>query len=383
MGRGGRRRRHRVAASQLRAASIWRGQSPAPRQGCRPSFLIIGASAARRPSTTTSPRIPSRAGAPKQIQFFDHAYDASRISSYLSQFPRTLNRGRGHGRGLAGYAQYSQVPGSVAKALGWGAHSRDCAGPRGAEPTPPYHYNAGSARVPLPLRPVGRGGDRLLEAFFRNGPTKKCGDKSVATSRTTATGLEARRSRLELLLAAARGEQARKRSKAQAADTAAKAARRTAVAMSLPRLNARTSGASSWDAVWKSPTPYTPQIDAIGGMAWPVPQSARYTVSEECSEDLNDADKAASEMGRVASPRWLVYRHLTSGRPCPAARQRRRAAQATCSDVLGGCFLTIGEAGRQDESNGAGKIDNFTAPLSACFRGRSTMGRWGRDRPAP
>ena len=69
--------------------------SPAPRRAVRPSFLIIGIGKwhvllyyylAAHPFVIQARR--------KQVQFFDHAYDASRISSrYLSQFPSSLKEG--------------------------------------------------------------------------------------------------------------------------------------------------------------------------------------------------------------------------------------------------------------------------------------------------
>ena len=136
----------------------------------------------------------------KQVQFFDHAYDASRISSrYLSQFPTTLKEGEVTGEASPGYAQYSQVPGRVARHLA-GVRILVIARDPAERAHSSYHYNyVGSARVPLPFEMLVEAEISFLEAFFRDGPTKSVEIKFVGTSRTTATGQEALKVKRELL----------------------------------------------------------------------------------------------------------------------------------------------------------------------------------------
>ena len=90
-----------IGLASQRSRSLPYAGKPCTAQGCRPSFLIIGIGKcgtsslyyylAAHPSVIQARR--------KQIQFFDHAYDASRISSrYLSQFPSSLMMERSRAR---------------------------------------------------------------------------------------------------------------------------------------------------------------------------------------------------------------------------------------------------------------------------------------------
>jgi hypothetical protein len=153
---------------------------PCTASGCRPSFLIIGIGKcgtsslyyylAAHPSVVQARR--------KQVQFFDHAYDASRISSrYLSQFPASLKEGEVTGEASPGYAQYSQVPGRVARHLN-GVRILVIARDPAERAHSSYHYNyVGSARVPLPFDLLIEAEVAFLEAFFDKGASRKCGDK--------------------------------------------------------------------------------------------------------------------------------------------------------------------------------------------------------------
>ena len=59
-----------------------------------------------------------------------------------------------------------------------------------------YHYNyVGSARVPLPFDLLVEAEIQFLEAFFRDGPTKKCGDKVCRDLSTDCYGVSQLRPR--------------------------------------------------------------------------------------------------------------------------------------------------------------------------------------------
>ena len=109
-----------IGLASQRSRSLPYAGKPCTTSGCRPSFLIIGIGKCGTSSLyyylTAHPMVVQARR--KQIQFFDHAYDASRISSrYLSQFPSSLKEGEVTGEASPGYAQYSQVPGRVARHL--------------------------------------------------------------------------------------------------------------------------------------------------------------------------------------------------------------------------------------------------------------------------
>ena len=97
-----------VSIAQLRTKRpLPYGGKPCTASGCRPSFLIIGIGKCGTSSLyyylTAHPMVVQARR--KQIQFFDHAYDASRISSrYLSQFPSSLKAGEVTGEASPGYA---------------------------------------------------------------------------------------------------------------------------------------------------------------------------------------------------------------------------------------------------------------------------------------
>ena len=164
-----------IGLASQRSRSLPYAGKPCTASGCRPSFLIIGIG-----KCGTSSLYYYLAAHPfviqarrKQVQFFDHAYDASRISSrYLSQFPASLKAGEVTGEASPGYAQYSQVPGRVARHLS-GVRILVIARDPAERAHSSYHYNyVGSARVPLPFELLVEAEIQFLEAFFRNGPTK-------------------------------------------------------------------------------------------------------------------------------------------------------------------------------------------------------------------
>ena len=93
---------------------------PCDARGCKPSFLIIGVGKCGTSSLyyylQAHPKV--KAARAKQLQFFDHAYNAQRFAtSYLKSFPSSLMPGEVTGEASPGYVQYSTVPRRVAAHL--------------------------------------------------------------------------------------------------------------------------------------------------------------------------------------------------------------------------------------------------------------------------
>ena len=333
---------------------------PCTASGCRPSFLIIGIGKcgtsslyyylAAHPSVIQARR--------KQIQFFDHAYDASRISrSYLSQFPTTLKEGEVTGEASPGYAQYSQVPGRVARHLA-GVRILVIARDPAERAHSSYHYNyVGSARVPLPFDLLVEAEIQFLEAFFRDGPLKKCGDKVCRDLSTDCYGARSAEAQAGAVARRYAGEQGRER--------------RTAVAMSLPRLNAH---------LWRQ---LVGRGLYVSNLDWWYASHNAEDILLVCSEDLNDADRAASEMGRVAAfiglSQFDFGEAVARGKYNAGARHRGYDAVTSWKDAS-----TLAATRPAMSSTSRGMIDNFTAPFNArLFSRAGHRCRWGLDRPAP
>jgi hypothetical protein len=364
-----------IGLASQRSRSLPYAGKPCTASGCRPSFLIIGIGKCGTSSLyyylAAHPSV--RQARRKQIQFFDHAYDASRLSSYFSQFPRTLKEGEVTGEASPGYAQYSQVPGRVARHLA-GVRILVIARDPAERAHSSYHYNyVGSAHVPLPFDLLVGAEIEFLEAFFRNGPTKKCGDKVCRDLSTDCYGARSAEAQAGVVARRYAGEQARKRfaKDPKAADTAAKAARRTAVAMSLPRLNAH---------LWRQ---LVGRGLYVSNLDWWYASHQSEDILLVCSEDLNDADKAASEMGRVAS-------HIGLSSFDFGGAVSRGKYNAGAQHKGYGVVTSWGDAALLSEKRPAmsqtarDKIDNFTAPFNErLFARTSHRCRWGRDRPAP
>ena len=365
-----------IGLASQRSRSLPYAGKPCTAAGCRPSFLIIGIGKcgtsslyyylAAHPSVIQARR--------KQIQFFDHAYDASRIErSYLSQFPSTLKEGEVTGEASPGYAQYSQVPGRVARHLA-GVRILVIARDPAERAHSSYHYNyVGSARVPLPFELLVEAEIAFLETFFRNGATRKCADKTCRDLSTDCYGARSAEAQAGVVARRYAGEQARKRfaKDPKAADTAAKAARRTAVAMSLPRLNAH---------LWRQ---LVGRGLYVSNLDWWYASHQSEDILLVCSEDLNDADKAASEMGRVAAHVGLSSfdfgAAVSRGKYNAGAQHKGYGAVTSWKDAeaLAEKRPAMSEAARRT-------IDNFTAPFNERLFARTNHRcRWGRDRPAP
>ncbi|CAH0377519.1 unnamed protein product [Pelagomonas calceolata] len=344
---------------------------PCTASGCRPSFLIIGIGKcgtsslyyylAAHPSVIQARR--------KQIQFFDHAYDASRMErSYLSQFPASLKEGEVTGEASPGYAQYSQVPGRVARHL-HGVRILVIARDPAERAHSSYHYNyVGSARVPLPFEMLVGAEIQFLEAFFRDGTSRKCGDKVCRDLSNDCYGAKSAESQAGAVARRYAGEQARKRFKGEAADTAAKAARRTAVAMSLPRLNAH---------LWRQLVGRGLYISNLDWWYAALPEEDMLLV---CSEDLNDLQKAASEMGRVASfiglSQFDFGAAVARGKYNAGAQHRGYGAVTSWTDAA-----SLAEKRPAISTEARQHIDNFTAPFNErLFSRAGHRCRWGRDR---
>ena len=200
--------------------------------------------------------------------------------------------GRGHGRGEPGLRAIFSSARESGKAFGWCAHSRDRAGPRGAGPfVVPLQLMLERFRVPLPFDLLIEAEIAFLETFFRNGATRKCADKTCRDLSNDCYGARSAEAQAGAIARRYAGEQARKRfaKDPKAADTAAKSARRTAVAMSLPRLNAH---------LWRQ---LVGRGLYVSNLDWWYASHQSEDILLVCSEDLNDADKAASEMSRVAA----------------------------------------------------------------------------------
>ena len=75
--------------------------------------------------------------------------------------------------------------------------------------------------------------------------------------------------------------------------------------MSLPRLNAH---------LWRQ---LVGRGLYVSNLDWWYASHQSEDILLVCSEDLNDADKAASEMGRVAA--FIGLSPFDLGRPCPGA----------------------------------------------------------------
>ena len=222
-----------IGLASQRSRSLPYAGKPCTAQGCRPSFLIIGIGKcgtsslyyylAAHPSVMQARR--------KQIQFFDHAYDASRMSSrYLSQFPLHWKEGEVTGEASPGYAQYSQVPGRVARHLS-GVRILVIARDPAERAHSSYHYNyVGERACTITIRPVGRGGDCVFGGVFQGRPFEKVCRQTCRDLSNDCYGVRSAEAQAGVVARRYAGEQARK-TKAKL-DTAAKAARRTAVAMS-------------------------------------------------------------------------------------------------------------------------------------------------------
>ena len=363
--------------AQLRAKRpLPYGGKPCTASGCRPSFLIIGIGKCGTSSLyyylTAHPMVVQARR--KQIQFFDHAYDASRISSrYLSQFPSSLKAGEVTGEASPGYAQYSQVPGRVARHL-HGVRILVIARDPAERAHSSYHYNyVGSARVPLPFDLLIEAEIAFLETFFRNGATRKCADKTCRDLSNDCYGARSAEAQAGAVARRYAGEQARKRfaKDPKAADTAAKAARRTAVAMSLPRLNAH---------LWRQ---LVGRGLYIANLDWWYASHQSEDILLVCSEDLNDADKAASEMGRVASHIGLspfdFSEAVARGKYNAGARHRGYDAVTSWKDAS-----VLAEKRPAMATTARLLINNFTAPFNErLFLRANHRCRWGLDRPAP
>ena len=102
-----------------------------------------------------------------------------------------------------------------------------------------------------------------------------------------------------------------------------------------------------------------------------------------CSEDLNDADKAASEMGRVAAfiglPAFDFGAAVSRGKYNAGAQHKGYNAVTSWGDAA-----LLSEKRPAMSQTARDKIDNFTAPFNErLFARTSHRCRWGRDRPAP
>ena len=102
-----------------------------------------------------------------------------------------------------------------------------------------------------------------------------------------------------------------------------------------------------------------------------------------CSEDLNDAAKAASEMGRVAAfiglPAFDFGAAVARGKYNAGAQHKGYNAVTSWGDAA-----LLSEKRPAMSQTARDKIDNFTAPFTErLFARTSHRCRWGRDRPAP
>lgn len=267
---------------------------PCTSQGCRPSFLIIGIGKCGTSSLyyylTAHPQVvPARR---KQLQFFDHAYDAARFSrSYLGQFPAQLEKGRVTGEASPGYAQYAQVPMRVARHLN-GVRILVIARDPAERAYSSYHYNYKElARVPLPFETLIEAEIAFLEQFFRDGATRTCGENVCRDLSNDCYGARTADAQAGQVARRYACERAKRRfpKDVHAQNTAATAARRTAISSSLPRANAH---------LWRQLVGrglYAANLD------WWYASHAAEDILLLCSEDLGDAQTAAREMGRVAA----------------------------------------------------------------------------------
>ena len=346
-----------VSIAQLRAKRpLPYGGKPCTPQGCKPSFLIIGIGKcgtsslyyylAAHPSVIQARR--------KQIQFFDHAYDASRISSrYLSQFPASLDKGEVTGEASPGYAQYSQVPGRVSRHLA-GVRILVIARDPAERAHSSYHYNyVGSARVPLPFDLLVEAEVAFLEAFFRNGPTKKCGDKTCRDLSTDCYGARSAESQAGAIARRYAGEHGRDR--------------RTAAALSLPRLNAH---------LWRQ---LVGRGLYIANLDWWYASLPEEDILLVCSEDLNDLQQAAREMSRVAAFIGLspfdFGDAVARGKYNAGAQHKGYNAVTSWADAS-----KLAEKRPAMSQTARDKIDNFTAPFNErLFLRTNHRCRWGHE----
>ena len=98
-----------------------------------------------------------------------------------------------------------------------------------------------------------------------------------------------------------------------------------------------------------------------------------------CSEDLNDADKAASEMGRVASHIGLSSFNfgeaVSRGKYNAGAQHKGYNAVTSWADAS-----TLAEKRPAMSEAARDKIDNFTAPFNERLFARTNHRcRWGHD----
>ena len=141
--------------------------------------------------------------------------------------------------------------------------------------------------------------------------------------------------------------------------------------MSLPRLNAH---------LWRQ---LVGRGLYIANLDWWYASHQSEDILLVCSEDLNDADKAASEMSRVAAfiglSSFNFGEAVAKGKYNAGAQHKGYGAVTSWKDAeaLAEKRPAMSEAARRT-------IDNFTAPFNERLFARTNHRcRWGRDRPAP
>ena len=102
-----------------------------------------------------------------------------------------------------------------------------------------------------------------------------------------------------------------------------------------------------------------------------------------CSEDLNDAERAASEMGRVAAHIGLSSFNfetaVSRGKYNAGAQHRGYNAVTSWTDAA-----SLAEKRPAMATTARLLINNFTAPFNERLFSRTNHRcRWGLDRPAP